>query len=209
MDLAVARTESLSSIVLAGGEAKRFGRNKLEEELGGRTLIQRVIDSLSQISDEIIVAAAPHQHTPHIHSTRVKVVTDLIPGKSALGGIYTGLSAAASFRSLVVAADMPLLNIALLKYMMDISEDYDVVVPRIDRWLEPLHAIYSKKCRAPMREQIESGQLAIRVFLEQVRVRYLEKEEIEKFDPEHLSFFNINTEADLDTARAVLARSQA
>ncbi len=207
----MAPSERLSSIVLAGGRSRRFGRDKLGVELGGRTLFQRVIDTLSGISDEIIVAVAPGQPAPCSDSPLVKVVSDIIPGKSALGGIYTGLSAAGSFRCLVVAADMPLLNPALLRYMIEVSQGCDVIIPQLGRWLEPLHAIYSRNCLDPIKKQMESGELAIRVFLEQVKlkVRYLGADEIERFDPEHLSFFNINTESDLETARTVLERSQA
>jgi len=92
--------------------------------------------------------------------------------------------------------------------MVEICDNHDVVIPRLDSRLEPLHAIYSKHCLTPIREQLDTGELAVRHFLKRVRVRYLETEEIERFDPERLSFFNINVEADLDIARLVLTGSR-
>lgn len=195
----------MTSIVLVGGKGLRLGRDKLSEMIGGRTLLERVIDCLSLVGDEILVVIAQGQPKPALPST--KVVVDLYPGKGALGGIYTGLVAAQSFHSLVVAADMPFLNPSLLRYLIQVSPTYDVIIPRIKDELEPLHAIYSKNCLAPIQQQIEQGKLKVRDFLDQVRVRYVEEAEINRFDPKKLSFFNINTSADLGRARALLKES--
>jgi len=196
----------VTSIVLAGGKGKRFGRDKLSETIEGRTLLQRVVDSLSLVSKKILVAVAPSQPRPDLSLTSVEVIVDLYPGKSALGGIYTGLMASHSFHNLAVAADMPFLSIPLLRYMIEGAAGFDVVVPRINGELEPLHALYSKRCLVPMQWQMERGELRIRHFLDQMKVRYVEEPEIDRFDPEHLSFFNINTAADLKKARALSQR---
>jgi len=195
----------MTSIVLAGGKGLRLGRNKLSEMIGNRTLLERVIDRLSLVSGEILIVIAQGQPKPALSST--KVVVDLYPGKGVVGGIYTGLVAAQSFHSLVVAADMPFLNPSLLRYLIQVSPTYDVIIPRIKDELEPLHAIYSKNCLAPIQQQIEQGKLKVRDFLDQVRVRYVEEAEINRFDPKKLSFFNINTLADLGKAKALLKES--
>lgn len=192
----------MTSIVLAGGKGLRLGRDKLSQRIGGRTLLERVVDRLSLVSSEILIVIAQGQPKPALPQT--KVVVDLYPGKGALGGIYTGLVAAQSFHVLVVAADMPFLNPSLLRYLIQVSPTYDVIIPRIKDELEPLHAIYSKNCLAPIQRQIEQGKLKVRDFLDQVRVRYVEEAEINRFDPKKLSFFNINTSADLGRARALL-----
>ena len=103
---------------------------------------------------------------------------------------------------------MPFLNTALLRYMISRSTGFDVVIPRIDDDIEPLHAIYSRNCARLIEEQLRRDDLRIRGFFDSVKIRYIEKEEIERFDPEHLSFFNINTEADLEKAR-ILAEKEA
>ena len=124
-----------------------------------------------------------------------------------MGGIYTGLTLSDSFYNLVVACDMPFLNQALLRYMIRLSANFDLVVLRLDSMVEPLHAIYSKDCLAPMEGLLGQGNLKVTDLFPVVRTRYVEAEEIDRFDPEHLSFFNINTEADLEMARE-LARGK-
>jgi molybdopterin-guanine dinucleotide biosynthesis protein A len=98
---------------------------------------------------------------------------------------------------------MPFLNLALLRYLVQLSPGFDAVVPKIKGEIEPLHAIYSKNCLAPIKQQIEQGKLKVREFLNKVKVRYIEDEEIGRLDSQHLSFFNINTFADLDRAKTL------
>jgi molybdopterin-guanine dinucleotide biosynthesis protein A len=85
--------------------------------------------------------------------------------------------------------------------MIQLSANFDLVVPRWDGMVEPLHAVYSKGCLAPVESLLKQGTLNIAKLFTLVKVRYVEAEEIDRFDPKHLSFFNINTEADLKIAR--------
>jgi molybdopterin-guanine dinucleotide biosynthesis protein A len=119
----------------------------------------------------------------------------------ALVGIFTGLKTARSQHCLTVACDMPFLNIDLLRYMISVSEACDAVIPRMGDMIEPLHAVYSKDCVEPIRLQFDSGNLKISDLLDKVRVRYVDREEIERYDPQHLSFMNVNSENDLNKAR--------
>jgi molybdopterin-guanine dinucleotide biosynthesis protein A len=197
----------MTSIVLAGGKGTRLGKDKLLELVGGRPLLQRVVDSLGPISKRILVVIAQGQKCPPLQATQTEVTTvpDIYPGRGALGGIYTGISASDSRRSLVMAADMPFLNPDLLQHLVSVATDFDVVMPRINGQIEPLHAVYSRDCLPAIREQIESSQLQIRVFLDKVRVRYVEEAEIDRFDPRHLSFYNVNTPDDLTKAQEIAA----
>ena len=194
-----------TSIVLAGGRSLRLGKNKILEMFGGETLIERVVECLAPISDQVIISTIPGRQLPQFDEG-VEIVFDVYPGKGSLGGLYSGLKAAHSFHSLVVAADMPFLKRSLLSYMMEMASDYDVVVPRLGGFVEPLHAIYSKNCLEVIEAQIKSGRLSMRGFFSQVKVRYLDEVELDRFDPEHLSFFNINTMADLDKAKELIAQ---
>ena len=194
----------MTSIILAGGKGLRLGQDKALEKLGDRTLLERVVDSLTSLGGEIVVVIAQGQPAPPAPMMTTKIIVDIYPGKSALGGIYTGLLASNSFHSLVVACDMPLLNPALLRYLIQLAPDYDAVIPRFGGNIEALHAVYSKNCLAPIQRQIEQGNLKVSDLPSQLRVRFVEEEEIDRFDPEHLSFFNINTQADLERAKALL-----
>jgi len=99
---------------------------------------------------------------------------------------------------MVVACDMPFLNLDLLRYMIDLAREYDVVIPKVDdEILEPLHAVYSGNCIPPLEFLIKQNRLSILELFPMVKVRNVANSEINQFDPQHLSFFNINTEADL------------
>ena len=199
----------MTSIVLAGGRSSRLGNEKHTEIVAGKSLMERTIGYLSTLSAEILIVIYNRQSKSVFSSyAEAKTVVDLYPGKGALGGIYTGLVYSASFHNLAVGCDMPFLNLDLLRYMIDLSPDFDVVMPRIGELKEPLHAVYTKNCLLPMESLLKQGNLKIADFLDSVRVRYVEKDEIDRFDPEHLSFFNINTRDDLERARMLASQER-
>lgn len=194
----------ISCIVLAGGKSLRLGRDKAAVTIGGRSLLQWVISGLVFFDCDIVIVTAKEQPLPRfIDYPKLKVVSDIYPGKGSLGGIYTGLAASDSFYNLVVACDMPFLNQGLLRYMVEVAEDFDLVVPKLGNRIEPLHAVYSRNCLAPIEFLLKQDELQIFQFFSEVKVRYVEAEEINRFDPDHLSFFNINTEADVQTATEI------
>ena len=191
-----------SFIVLAGGKGTRLGRYKALETINNESLIQRAVSSLSFFNSDIIVVIGEGQHLPQFTSyPKLRIVTDAYAGKGPLVGIYTGLLASASGYNLVVACDMPFLNLDLLGYMLKISAGFGVVIPRLGDCLEPLHAVYSKNCLSVIKKLLFEGNYKIDRLFSLVKVRYVEAGEIDRFDPEHLSFFNINTKADLETAK--------
>ncbi len=193
----------ISGIVLAGGESKRLGADKAFLQIGGRVLIEAIVEKMAQIGDEVIIVTNSPQRYDHLAA---RLVGDVYPGKGSLGGIYSGLKAAHNHHSLVVACDMPFLDLNLLRYMILLSPGQDVVIPRVGGLTEPLHAIYSKQCLQPIERVLASGDLKIIDFFPEVRVRYVEEQEINLFDPQHLSFFNINSPCDLEKARGLARR---
>jgi len=195
----------MTSIILAGGKSLRLGQSKALQVIDGKSLIQWVVDRLAILSTEIIIATAHGEAIPCSSAVRIKTVADIYPGKGPLAGIYSGLIASSSSRAIVVGCDTPFLSVGLLEYMTQLSSTFDVVVPRIKNKLEPLCAVYSKNCLAPIQELLEQNELRISELFRMVKVRYIEKDEINSFDPEHLSFFNINSQADLNKARKLAA----
>ena len=193
----------MTAIILAGGKSSRLGRDKALERICGKYLVERVLDSLSQLGDDIIVVtAAPNQ----LSDLNVEKVLDTYPRTGAKVGLCTGINASLSFYSLVVACDMPFLNIDLLRYLLDSASGFDAVIPRIGDKIEPLHAVYSKNCIPILEEQIRKGKLKISDLFDEINVRYVEAEEIERYDPRHLSLFNINSEADLKRAKTMIEK---
>ena len=198
----------ITAIILAGGKSLRLGRNKALETIGGKSLIEYVIERLRPLTNRFLIVTSQGQSDlPVIYDAEVLV--DIYPGKGPLVGIYTGLLASRTSHNAVVAGDMPFINIELLRYMIELSPDFDVVIPRLrEGMIEPLHAVYSKNCLNNMKTQLEQGYLKISYLLDTVRVRYVEIAECQKFDPQLLTFFNINSQSDLDKAIALAAESK-
>lgn len=190
----------VTSIVLAGGKNLRLGRNKALEAIDGKSLIGYVIERLRPLASQILMVTSQEQSELSV-ACEAETLIDLYPGRGPLGGIYTGLLSSRSSHNIVVACDMPFLNTELLSYMIELSGDFDAVVPRLGEGMaEPLHAIYSKRCLGKMKMRLERNQLGVHSFLNTVRVRYIERAECQRLDSQLLSFFNINYQSDLDLA---------
>jgi molybdopterin-guanine dinucleotide biosynthesis protein A len=196
----------MTSIILAGGKSSRLGQSKALQSIGGKSLIQWVVDHLTILSAEIIIATAHGEAIPCSSTVKIKTVADIYPGKGPLGGIYSGLTASSSLRAIVVGCDTPFLSVSLLEYMTQTLADSDVVLPRIGEMVEPLCAVYSKNCLAPIQELLEQDERRISKLFSMVKVKYVEEDELNRFDPRHLSFFNINSQDDLDRARKLAAK---
>jgi molybdopterin-guanine dinucleotide biosynthesis protein A len=194
----------ISCIILAGGKSIRFGHDKVLEKIGNTSLLEQVISQVDSLSKDIIIVTAKERNFAQLaNHPKIKIASDIFPGQGSLGGIYTGLVKSDSFYNLVVAADMPFLNEPLLRYMIRVSDGFDFVLPRINNMYEPLHAIYSKNCIAPIKSILEHGKKVIVELFKYVKVRYVEAEEVDRFDPRHMSFFNINTREDLELAKKI------
>lgn len=190
----------VTSIILAGGKNLRLGRSKALETIGDKSLIERVAQRLKPLTNQyLIVTSQERFELPD--ACKAEILIDIYEGKGPLAGIYTGLLASRYSHSIVVACDMPFLNIELLRYMLELSRGFDVVVPRLEEgMIEPLHAIYAKSCLSNMKTRLESNQLKVHSFLDTMNVRYVERAECQRFDPQLLSFFNINYQSDLERA---------
>ena len=128
-------------------------------------------------------------------------VCDIVPRTGPLGGILTALDAAVTYYIFVVACDMPFLNMRLMQFMRNNINGADVVVPCLGMRYEPLLAIYSKRCIEPIRRLIDDGQLRITALYDMVKTKVIGEEMVRRFDPQALSFFNINTMEDYERAR--------
>ena len=195
----------LSGIVLAGGLSRRLGRDKAIEPFGGEPLIARVIGRLSTLTNETVVVVNNEARGAELPlPDEARVAVDIYPESGSLGGIFSGLTAANNDWGFVVACDMPFLNTGLIAHMLTLREDYDAVVPLLDGYPEPTHAAYSRACLPHIESRLKAGQLKIAGFFDDVRVRYVSESEIDSFDAERLSFFNVNRPDDLERALALV-----
>jgi len=190
----LALIKNVTGFILLGGNRSRYGSNKAFVEIEGVRLVDRVARVMKSIFHRIVLLT----NTPEEYAyLQTPMVEDLIKGFGPMGGIYTGLMTLSDEVGFFVACDMPFLSESLIRHMVDVRDDFDVVVPRMDWMLEPLHALYSKKCLPVIRETIRQDQHQILKCFAELRVRYVDEDELRLWDPELRSFFNINKPQDL------------
>jgi molybdopterin-guanine dinucleotide biosynthesis protein A len=179
------------------------------EPVQGQPLIQRVVERVRQVSRETVIVVADQDRGDALPLDKeARIALDIYPGKGSLGGIFSGLSAAQEAWGVVVACDMPFLNLDLLRYMASLREEVDAVVPVLEGRPEPTHSLYSKACLPHIEARLKANDLKISGFFDEVRVKYVPEDDIARFDPDYLSFFNINSPEDLDKALALAAQGR-
>jgi molybdopterin-guanine dinucleotide biosynthesis protein A len=189
--------DNTSAIILAGGRSSRMGRPKALLPFADEPLIVHTIRTLRQLFADIVVVAAPEQELPPLPVTLVR---DEVAYQGPVGGIYYGLQAARTAVCFVTSCDAPFLNLALIAHLLAQITDCDVVVPHWQERLQPLHAVYRRSVAPLLRAQLEHGELRPIFLYEKVRTRKVGAEELRRFDPEGLSFRNLNSPADYQAA---------
>lgn len=189
---------NLTIAILAGGQSSRMGTDKSFVLFEGRPMIEVVRDQVAALGDELILITNKPDAYAHLG---LPMFGDVYPDHGSLGGIFTAVYHAGHPHTLVVACDMPWLNRPLLQHMISLRHTADVVVPRWQKHPEPLHAIYSKACLAAIEANLKAQRLKIAGFFDQVRVHFVERETIARFDPRGRSFANVNTPQDLQEAQ--------
>jgi molybdopterin-guanine dinucleotide biosynthesis protein A len=186
--------KQVSVAIMAGGKSSRMGVDKSFVPFNGRPMIEIVQERVANLGSETLLITNKPDEYAHLG---LPMVEDMYPDHGPLGGIFTAVYAAISPHVLIVACDMPWLNRSLLQYMITLRETADVIVPRWEKYPEPLHAIYSKRCLPPIEEKLKAQRLKITGFFGQVAVRFVERAEIERYDENGRSFANINSPDDL------------
>lgn len=193
---------NVTGVILAGGKSTRLGRNKAFIEIGGRKIIERQIGLFSEIFKEVMVVCKnPQEYAPFF----TNVVKDIVDYLSPLSGIYTGLKTCRFTGAFVVAVDMPFLKRELIEYQLSFADNFDVIVPQHEGDFEALHAFYSKNCIPFIEDMFKNGRFRIYDFYNRVKLKIINDIEIKKYDPEMLSFVNINTGDDLEKVKKINA----
>lgn len=187
-----------SVAILAGGKSSRMGTDKAFLEFAGQPLVERVLARVEGLADEVVLVANQPEAFFYLG---LPLYTDIIPDRGPLGGIYTAVSSTHGEHTLVVAVDMPFLSRDLLAYLLSLRAGYDVVAPHLQKYPQGTHAVYGKACLEPIRRDVEAGHLKIIGFYDEVRVRYVDEDEMRPFDPALRSFVNVNTPDELSDAR--------
>lgn len=160
-------------------------------------LISHVVATLRRLFEEVVVVGAPGEEYP---AMPVKLVRDEVAYQGPVGGLCYGLRAAHGEVCFVTACDSAFLNPTLIAHLVSRASPYDVVVPRWEGRLQPLHAVYRRSVLPLLEAQLTRGELRPVFLFDKVRTLTIEEKEIRRFDPEGASFFNMNTPADYEEA---------
>ena len=185
----------MNAVILVGGKSSRMGTNKAFLELKGKTFIELQIELLREMFDEISISANTPSEYEYLN---LPIFKDIYPGKGPLGGIYTSLINSSSLHTFMLACDMPFVGPKLIKHLKDLTKEYDVVIPKSENGLEPLHAFYSKNCIEPIKRELDENNLRIRSFFPQVNVKIVELDSLASSGHFKNSIKNLNTMADYE-----------
>lgn len=188
-----------SAVILVGGEARRAnGQEKYFFRYQGRTFIERLVDTLRGLVDEIIlVARDPEQCRRFDHIRGVRCITDIRQGIGPIGGLHAGTLAAQGDLLFVSACDMPCIEAGVISYLFSAIGDHQAAIPSWNEdLLEPLMAVYRRDAILEYLKTHESYSL--RPMIRSLDTLYVPVNELRQFDPELRSFTNINKLEDLE-----------
>lgn len=202
-----------SALILAGGTGSRLGLDKSLLEFEGWPLIWWSVERLNCVADEVIVVARNDRQSEllkHIVPA-ARLTCDCEYGFGPVAGLATGIKYSRSKYVFATGCDLPFLNVKVIEKLFELAEDYDAAVPKWSNgMIEPLHAVYERRatCMACFMA-LEQGERRISVPLRNLRIRDVPVELLLPFDPELSTFFNLNTEKDLELARKLWIRFDA
>ena len=194
----------VTGVIQAGGKSTRMGGEpKALMELGGRRIVERVLDAVRPVVDDVLIVT----NTPALYGfLGVPMVADVYPDHGSLGGIFSGLRAVSGDAAFTVACDMPFLHPDVARLVIDRAGEADVVIPRVGEQLETMHALYAKACLPHIERRLKAGRLKIVGFFEDVRVVEVDEAEVARVRPADVVFMNVNTPDELARARALAPR---
>ncbi len=176
------------------------GRPKALIEVGGTRIIDRVLEAIGPAVDDLLIVTS----TPALYAfLGLPMVPDIYPDHGSLGGIYSGLKAAAGEAAFTVACDMPFLHSGIARLVVSRAAEADIVIPRVGDQLETMHAAYSKACLPHIEERLHAGRFRITGFFDRVRVLEIPEHLVAKYRAPAVAFMNVNTPDDLSHAERI------
>ncbi len=193
----------LTIVIQAGGESRRMGQDKALLPFLGQPLIARIVARFRPIANEMLVTT----NRPEAYQfLGLPLYADLLPGRGALGGVYTALKLAQNPCVAIIACDMPFASPALAGAERDmlLANQNDLVIPHSGEGLEPFHAVYRREsCLPAIEAALQAGKWRVDAWFSQVKVQILRQEDILPFDTLGLCFQNVNTPEELQAAEAL------
>lgn len=190
-----------SLIVLAGGKSSRMKTNKAFLPINNTSLIETIINKLSNQFQQVIVVS---NDIPSYSHLKAKIVPDIIPNCGPLSGIHAGLVKSNYSLSFVVACDMPFVSINLANHLISLANGFDVVVPIVKENYEALCAVYAKSCIPDIENNLEKGKRKVSSLYKQVKTLPVYEKELSKHCRVDQAFLNLNTPHDYRMAQRLL-----
>ncbi|AFQ42747.1 molybdopterin-guanine dinucleotide biosynthesis protein A [Desulfosporosinus meridiei DSM 13257] len=180
-----------TGVLLAGGKSSRMKKDKAFLEIEGQSLAERSLKVLKALFPEVLISS----NQPELFAQyELPVIRDEVIGRGPLEGLYQGLKAAKHDVVFFVACDMPFLEIELIRFLAKWSSDYDLVVPKLQSGLHPLHAFYHRRCLSAIKNNLEAGRLKIIDFYSACSAKYVDEKEMSGcFTDLTNAFCNVNT----------------
>jgi molybdopterin-guanine dinucleotide biosynthesis protein A len=197
---------SVTGVVLAGGEGKRFGEPKADLLFLDEPLIARVVRNLSAVADHIVVVAAPTQDIDLAHVNGVRLLRDEASQRGPLAGLHQALRTLETGVAVAVACDMPFLDPTVIRHQINLLGTHQASIPVVDGRAQPLHGVYTVECVNVSYELLRQGARSLHALLDALDVRFLDEREWQPLSPTGSTFFNINTAHDMVEALGLAER---
>jgi len=190
-------SRAVGGVILCGGKSTRMGTSKALLPFGPETMLQRVVRLLSGVVSPIVVVAAVDQELPGLPSD-VIVARDENEARGPLEGLRAGLKAlpADVDAAYVTSCDVPLLEPAFVRQMIDLSSGYEIAVMEIDGFTHPLSAVYRRTTLPRIESLLAEDRLRPAFLFDAVRTRRVKPEEMTSADPQLYTLRNLNTRED-------------
>ena len=199
-----------SCVILAGGAGRRIGSEKAFLEFFGKKMIERTVDLVAEVVDDVVVVARDEEQLARLQNLvpKVRLVCDSVQGFGPVAGLAAGMAEARGEYALAVGCDLPFLNPKVLELLFSYACGSDAAIPAQEGgFIEPLHAVYRAELMArACQNALKAGQRRIRDPLKGLQVKNVSVALLRPVDPELLSFFNLNTEEDLSEAERIWDR---
>lgn len=192
-----------TGIILAGGKSSRMKFNKAFAEISGVPVINIIINKFARLFDETIIISNEPELYEHLG---LAVYKDIYPRMGPVSGIHSGLCHARYDKTFICACDMPFINMDLVEYMISLLGDYDSVVPEIDSYLQPLSAVYSRKCIPILEACLKEDRVKLVRIFEELNALVLNRSDLERFGIVEEIFLNVNDMTTLNLATKIAGR---
>lgn len=180
---------NVGAIILAGGKSSRMGQDKGLMLINNKPMISYIIETLKKLTQDITIVSNQKEY----HSFGFPIVEDLIKNAGPLAGIYTGLVNAKNTKNIIVSCDVPNISVELLSFLINNSEQSEVVIPENNNKTHQVIGVYDKSCIPFFKQALESNQLKLKDVLKKVKTEVVDANRFNKSE-----FINVNTPNELN-----------